>query len=67
MNIRVIPALLAARLVRMLLRITGRGGTALPGRIALKICPDLLHELAKNVNTVLIHLNVRGLHCKGDI
>lgn len=54
MNIRVIPALLAARLVRMLLRITGRGGTALPGRIALKICPDLLHELAKNVNTVLI-------------
>lgn len=54
MNIRVILALLAARLVRGLLRITGRGGTALPGRIALKLHPGLLRYLAKDVNTILV-------------
>ena len=54
MNARVFLAMTAAKLVRLLLRITGRGGTALPGRIALKICPDLLRHLAKNVNTVLV-------------
>lgn len=54
MNIRVILALLTARLSRSLLRITGRGGTALPGRIALKICPNLLRALAKDVNTILV-------------
>jgi len=54
MNFRVITALIAARLVRTVLRITGRGGTALPGRVALKLCPNLLAHLAKNVNTILI-------------
>ena len=54
MNVRVIIALLVAKLTRSLLRITGRGGTALPGRVALKLCPELLRYLAKDVNTILV-------------
>lgn len=54
MNIRIIIALIAARLVRTMLRITGRGGTAMPGRVALKLYPNLLTHLAKNVNTILV-------------
>ena len=36
------------------LRLLGRGGTDFPGRIALKICPNLLGYLAKNVTTVIV-------------
>ncbi len=51
---RVFIALLAAKLVRLLLRLTHRGGTALPGKVALKICPDLLSRLARDVSTVIV-------------
>ena len=51
---RVFFALLAAKLTRFALRLTHRGGTALPGKVALKICPDLLSRLAKRVNTVIV-------------
>ena len=37
-----------------LLRLLGRGGTAIPGKIALKICPDLLGYLAKDISCVII-------------
>ncbi|NLH00835.1 MAG: DUF1727 domain-containing protein, partial [Clostridiales bacterium] len=54
MKIRVFMAVSACRLSIRLLRLIGRGGTALPGKIAIKICPDLLGYLAKDVKCVII-------------
>ena len=54
MRIRVFFALLTCKLARLGLRLLGRGGTDFPGRVALKLCPDLLGVLAKNVTTVLV-------------
>ena len=47
-------AVLACKLCRTLIRLLGRGGTDFPGRVALKLCPNLLGELAKNVTTVIV-------------
>jgi UDP-N-acetylmuramyl tripeptide synthase len=54
MKIKVTAAICACKLSRWLLRVTGRGGTALPGKLALRICPNLLGELAQNVKTVVL-------------
>lgn len=37
-----------------ILRLLNKGGTALPGVLALKICPDILRRLAEKVNTVAV-------------
>ena len=47
-------AIILCKLIRFVLRKLGRGGTALPGRVALRICPDLLRRLARGVKTVVI-------------
>ena len=47
-------AVLACKLCRSLIRLLGRGGTDFPGRVALKLCPNLLGELARNVTTVIV-------------
>lgn len=54
MKIRVMLAVLACKCCRSLIRLLGRGGTDFPGRVALKICPNLLGALAKNVTTVIV-------------
>ena len=54
MNIRVPIAILACRAVRLVARVLHRGGTAKPGEIALRICPDLLSILSRNVKTVVV-------------
>ena len=54
MKLRVMIAVLACKLCRSLIRLLGRGGTDFPGRVALKLCPNLLGELAKNVTTVIV-------------
>lgn len=54
MKLRVFAAVAACRFTRWLLRVTGRGGTALPGKIALRLCPGLLGYLAKDVKTVAV-------------
>ena len=54
MKIRVFLAVLACKLSRAAIRLLGRGGTDKPGRIALKLCPNLLGVLAKNVTTVIV-------------
>ena len=54
MKIKVIAAVFACKMSRWLIRLLGRGGTDFPGRVALKICPDLLGHLAKNVTTILV-------------
>ena len=54
MNVRVFFAVLACKLSRAAIRLLGRGGTDTPGRIALKLCPNLLGVLAENVTTVIV-------------
>ena len=40
--------------MRLVSRLVHRGGTDMPGRLALKICPELLSVLAKDVKSVAI-------------
>jgi UDP-N-acetylmuramyl tripeptide synthase len=54
MKISVFFACLVCRLLRAFARLVHRGGTAMPGRIALKLCPGLLGYLASGVETVAI-------------
>lgn len=54
MNIRVPIAILACRAVRLAARVLHKGGTAKPGEIALKICPDLLGYVSRGVKTVVV-------------
>ena len=54
MNIRAFFAILLCKLLRGISRVLHRGGTAMPGRWALKLCPNLLEILARDVKTVAI-------------
>ncbi|PKM74150.1 MAG: DUF1727 domain-containing protein [Firmicutes bacterium HGW-Firmicutes-16] len=54
MKLKVFLAVFACKLTIKLLRLLGRGGTAIPGKIALRICPDLLFQLAKDVKCVVV-------------
>jgi len=54
MTIRAFFAILLCKLLRFASRVLHRGGTAMPGRFALKLCPDLLDVLACQVKSVAI-------------
>lgn len=54
MKFKAILAIIVCKALRLVSRMLHRGGTAMPGRYALKICPQLLSILAKNVRTVTI-------------
>ena len=54
MSFRAFLAICLCRLLRAFSRLVHRGGTAMPGRWALKICPNLLSILARGVKTVAI-------------
>ncbi len=54
LKLRLFLAILAGRAVRLLSRILHRGGTDLPGRVALMLCPELLSLLAANVKSLAI-------------
>ena len=54
MTIRVFFEILLCKLLRFASRLLHRGGTAMPGRFALKVCPGLLGLLARQVKTVAI-------------
>lgn len=54
MSLRVSAAILACKAVRLAARILKKGGTAKPGEIALKICPDLLSVVSRGVDTVVV-------------
>ena len=54
MSIRAVIAILLCKLLRLISRLLHRGGTAMPGDFALKVCPDLLRLLAGSVKTVAI-------------
>lgn len=54
MKIKTFFAVLLCKLSRALIRLLGRGGTAFPGRVALKVYPEVLGVLSKGVRTILI-------------
>lgn len=54
MSLRVTAAILACKAVRIAARVLKKGGTAKPGEIALKICPDLLSVVSRGVETVVV-------------
>ena len=54
MNIKTSFAIFMCKFTRFAIRKLGRGGTDFPGKVALKICPDLLGRLAKDVTTVIV-------------
>ena len=54
MKIKVFFAVLIGKMIRLVCRVLRKGGTASPGRIALKICPDLLKQLSEGVESIII-------------
>ena len=54
MKIRAFFAILLCRLLRGLSRLLHRGGTAMPGRWALRVCPGLLALLAKDLKILAV-------------
>lgn len=54
MSLKAILAILLCKALRLVSRLLHRGGTAMPGRFALKLCPNLLALLAKDVKSVAI-------------
>ena len=51
---RFVLAIICCKLIRLALRLMGRGGTALPGKVALRICPDMLSRLARGVTVAVV-------------
>lgn len=54
MNLRAFLAILVCRAVKLAAKILHRGGTAMPGRFAVKVCPDLPKILAKDVRIIMV-------------
>ena len=54
LSFRAFLALVLCKLLRAVSRLLHRGGTAMPGRFAMKICPDLLSRLSGEVKTVAV-------------
>ncbi len=54
MSLRVTAAIAACKAVRFAARVLKKGGTAKPGEIALKICPDLLSVVSRGVDCVVV-------------
>lgn len=54
MKIRAVIAVIACKFTKFVLRLMKKGGTTLPGKVAVKICPNLLEILAKDVTTIIV-------------
>lgn len=54
MKLRAVIAIIACKLTKLLLRVMKKGGTNLPGKIAVKICPSVLGVMARGVTTIII-------------
>ena len=54
MSFRAFLAISLCKVLRFLSRLLRRGGTAMPGRWAVKVCPNLLSLLAGNVKTIAV-------------
>lgn len=53
-SIRRFFAIILCKVLRFISRLLHRGGTAMPGRIALKVYPELLLDLAEEVKTIAV-------------
>ena len=53
-KVKICLAIAACKLSRKLIRMVGRGGTDMPGKIAMKFCPDLLKYLAEDVEVLIV-------------
>ncbi len=47
-------AIIITKLTVFGLRLVGRGGTSLPGKIALKICPDIFYKLSDKFRIIMV-------------
>ena len=54
MQLRVSMAVTACKAVRRLIRRLGGGATDFPGKVAQKLCPDILGHLAEDVTTIIV-------------
>lgn len=54
MKIRTFIAVAACKISRFILRKIGKGGTNAPGKVILKIYPQILNVLARNVKTIIV-------------
>ena len=53
-KLKVFLAVAACKLTRFALRVLRRGGTALPGKVAMRLYPDLLGVLSRGVNVIAV-------------
>ncbi len=54
MSLKVMTAIAVCKGLRAFSRLVHKGGTAMPGRYALKICPELLGIVSRDVKTVCV-------------
>ena len=54
MSVRAVIAVWAGKFTTKILKIAGTGGTSLPGKVVLKICPDILGHLAKDMKIICV-------------
>ncbi|MBQ9984053.1 MAG: DUF1727 domain-containing protein [Lachnospiraceae bacterium] len=54
MSIRSIAAVWAGKFTTKILKIVGSGGTSLPGKIVLKMCPNILQHLAGDMKIICV-------------
>lgn len=54
MNLRAFLGILVCRAVKLAAKVLHRGGTAKPGELAAKVCPNLAAILAKNVRVIMV-------------
>ena len=48
------PAHAATLITKGILRIMGRGATTLPGKVAIKMCPDIINKCARGKKIITI-------------
>ena len=48
------PAKAAALITKGILRVMGRGATTMPGKVAIKLCPDIISKCAKGQKIITI-------------
>lgn len=54
MSIRKTIAIIIAKILIKILRLIGRGGTTLPGKVAMKICPDIAVKITAGFNIIMV-------------
>lgn len=54
MNIRAMAAVWAGKFTTKILKLAGSGGTSLPGKVVLKMCPDILKHLAGDMKIICV-------------